>query len=85
MDDLFDSLPQSKGVTVDDVMITAAAMLAVYIREPEFVGQTKDRLATVEASRIVEKAVQDKFEHWLTSNQWLQNRSSIVEVTALDI
>lgn len=56
------------GITTDDVMISAAAMLAVYIREPEFVGQTKDRLATVEATRIVEKAVQDQFEHWLTSN-----------------
>ena len=57
------------GVTTEDVMISAAAMLAVYIREPEFVGQTKDRLATVEAARIVEKAVQDQFEHWLTSNK----------------
>lgn len=57
------------GVTTEDVMISAAGMLAIYIREPEFVGQTKDRLATVEAQRIVEKAVQDQFEHWLTSNR----------------
>jgi topoisomerase-4 subunit B len=56
-------------VTTEDVMISAAGMLAVYIREPEFVGQTKDRLATVEAQRIVEKAVQVQFEHWLTSNR----------------
>lgn len=57
------------AVTTEDVMISAAGMLAVYIREPEFVGQTKDRLATVEAQRIVEKAVQVQFEHWLTSNR----------------
>ena len=43
-------------VTSEDVMISAAGMLSVFIREPEFVGQTKDRLATVEAIRIVETA-----------------------------
>ena len=41
-------------ITSDDVMISAAGMLSVFIREPEFVGQTKDRLATIEAIRIVE-------------------------------
>jgi topoisomerase-4 subunit B len=52
-------------VTSDDVMATCAAMLSVFIREPEFQGQTKDKLATVEASRIVENAVRDAFDHWL--------------------
>jgi len=55
-------------VTTDDVMISAAGMLSVFIREPEFVGQTKDRLATVEAQRIVENAIRDPFDHWLASN-----------------
>lgn len=55
-------------ITPDDVMISAAGMLAVYIREPEFVGQTKDKLATVEAQRIVEKAIQDSADHWLAGN-----------------
>lgn len=54
--------------TTDDVMTSIAAMLAVYIREPEFVGQTKDRLATTEATRIVEKAIADSFDHWLAGN-----------------
>ncbi len=40
-------------ITTDDVMTSAAAMLSVFIREPEFVGQTKDKLATVEAQKIV--------------------------------
>ncbi len=53
-------------ITADDVMGTAAAMLSVFIREPEFQGQTKDRLATQEAARIVENAVRDAFDHWLT-------------------
>ena len=55
-------------VTTDDVMISAAGMLSVFIREPEFVGQTKDRLATVEAQRIVENALRDPFDHWLADN-----------------
>jgi topoisomerase-4 subunit B len=55
-------------ITAEDVMGTAAAMLSIFIREPEFQGQTKDKLATVEAGRIVENAVKDAFDHWLTDS-----------------
>ncbi len=55
-------------VTSDDVMATCAAMLSVFIREPEFQGQTKDKLATTEASRIVENAIRDAFDHWLAAS-----------------
>jgi topoisomerase-4 subunit B len=55
-------------VTSEDVMAGATAMLSVFIREPEFQGQTKDRLATAEATRIVESAVKDQFDHWLAGN-----------------
>ena len=55
-------------ITTDDVMTSAAAMLSVFIREPEFVGQTKDKLATVEAGRIVENAIRDRFDHWLAAS-----------------
>jgi topoisomerase IV subunit B len=55
-------------ITTDDVMISAAAMLSVFVREPEFVGQTKDRLATLEAQRIVESALRDAFDHWLAAS-----------------
>ena len=55
-------------LTTDDVMTGAAVMLSVFIREPEFVGQTKDKLATTEASRIVDAAIRDAFDHWLTGN-----------------
>jgi topoisomerase IV subunit B len=54
-------------VTTDDVMVTCAAMLSVFIREPEFQGQTKEKLATLEAARIVENAVRDAFDHWLAA------------------
>jgi topoisomerase IV subunit B len=52
-------------IIADDVMTTAASMLSVFIREPEFQGQTKDKLATVEAQRIVENTIKDAFDHWL--------------------
>ena len=55
-------------VTGEDVMISAAGMLSVFIREPEFVGQTKDRLASAEAQRIVDNAIRDSFDHWLADN-----------------
>lgn len=55
-------------ITADDVMTSAAAMLSVFIREPEFVGQTKDKLASGEATRIVENAIRDPFDHWLADN-----------------
>ncbi|MBX9862078.1 MAG: DNA topoisomerase IV subunit B [Hyphomicrobium sp.] len=55
-------------ITAEDVMGTAAAMLSVFIREPEFQGQTKDKLATQEAARLVESAVKDAFDHWLTDS-----------------
>ncbi|MEQ1650218.1 MAG: DNA topoisomerase IV subunit B [Hyphomicrobiaceae bacterium] len=53
-------------ITADDVMSTATSMLSVFIREPEFQGQTKEKLATQEATRIVENTVKDAFDHWLT-------------------
>ena len=55
-------------ITADDVLGTATAMLSVFIREPEFQGQTKDKLASQEATRIVEGAVRDAFDHWLADS-----------------
>ncbi len=55
-------------ITTDDVMISAAGMLSVFVREPEFVGQTKDKLATVEAQRLVENAIRDPFDHFLADS-----------------
>ncbi len=64
-------------VTSEDVMISAAGMLSAFIREPEFVGQTKDKLATVEAQRLVETAIRDPFDHWLADNP--QEGSKLLE------
>jgi topoisomerase IV subunit B len=65
---------RAAAVTVEDVMVSAAGMLSVFIREPEFVGQTKDRLATGEAQRIVENAMRDSFDHWLMASPQQANR-----------
>jgi topoisomerase-4 subunit B len=61
-------------VTGDDVMSGAACMISVFIREPEFQGQTKDRLATAEATRIVESAMRDPLDHWLAGNPTQANK-----------
>jgi topoisomerase-4 subunit B len=65
---------RASSITSDDVMAGAGAMLSVFIREPEFQGQTKDRLATAEAQRIVEQASRDPFDHWLAGNPAAANR-----------
>jgi topoisomerase-4 subunit B len=65
---------RAASITSDDVMTGAGAMLSVFIREPEFQGQTKDRLATAEAQRIVEQAIKDPFDHWLAGNPVQANK-----------
>ncbi len=56
---------RAKDVTGDDLMGQSAAMISVFIREPEFQGQNKGRLMSVEAARVVETTVRDAFDHWL--------------------
>ncbi len=55
-------------ITADDIMNGAAVMLSVFIREPQFQGQTKEKLATAEAAKWVDTAVKDYFDHWLSSD-----------------
>jgi topoisomerase IV subunit B len=65
---------RAASITSDDILDGTAAMLSVFIREPEFQGQTKDRLATAEAQRIVDQAVRDQFDHWLAGNPIQANK-----------
>jgi topoisomerase-4 subunit B len=55
-------------LTGDDVMTSCAALISVFLREPEFQGQNKSRLMTQEASRIVEATLRDAFDHWLAAS-----------------
>ncbi len=53
----------------EDVMTGAELMLSLFIRDPQFQSQTKDRLTSPEATRLVEAAVRDHFDHWLADNE----------------
>jgi topoisomerase-4 subunit B len=59
---------KARELTADDVMVGSELMLSVFIREPQFQSQTKDRLTSPEAAGLVEKAVRDHFDHWLGHN-----------------
>ena len=59
---------KATNITADDVMSYAGILLSVFIRGPEFVGQTKDKLSTTSAFRLVEAAVRDRFDHWLAAS-----------------
>jgi topoisomerase-4 subunit B len=59
---------RASALTTDDVMAGCAALISVFIREPEFQGQNKGRLQTAEAARLVDGAVRDAFDHWLAAS-----------------
>jgi len=54
-------------ITADDVVAQAGALISVFIANPEFQGQTKEKLSNQDAQRLVEKALADPFDHWLTA------------------
>jgi topoisomerase-4 subunit B len=56
---------RAADIARDDLVSGGCALVSLFIREPEFVGQTKDRLASAEAQRLVEGAVRDHFDTWL--------------------
>jgi len=55
-------------VTAEDLMAPLAAKLSLFMREPQFQGQTKERLASPEAARLVETALRDRFDHWMAGD-----------------
>ncbi|MES1198682.1 MAG: DNA topoisomerase IV subunit B [Pseudomonadota bacterium] len=61
-------------ISPDDVMGTTAALVSVFIKDPQFEGQTKGRLVSTEAAKIVEQAVRDPFDHWLAASPAEANR-----------
>ena len=54
-------------ITADDVLAQAGALVSVFVANPEFQGQTKERLSSSDAQRLVENALRDPFDHWLTA------------------
>ncbi len=59
---------KAKDIAPEDVVTGSEAMLSVFVREPQFQSQTKDRLTSPEAARLVENAVRDHFDHFLSDN-----------------
>ena len=59
---------KAKDITADDIVTSSEIMLSVFIRDPQFQSQTKDRLTSPEAARLVENAVRDHFDHYLSDH-----------------
>jgi len=59
---------KAQQVTAEDAVEPAACLLSLFLAEPQFSGQTKERLATPEATRLVEQALRDHFDHWLSGD-----------------
>ncbi|MCI5044613.1 MAG: DNA topoisomerase IV subunit B [Aquisalinus sp.] len=60
---------KATSITAEDVMGTSGAMLSVFISNPEFQGQTKDKLATTEAQKLTDAAIRAEFDHWLAGHR----------------
>ena len=60
-------------ITADDIVGTADVMLSLFLKDPQFQGQTKEKLASPEAARLVENAVKDPFDHWLSADTKMAN------------
>ena len=59
---------RAEQIAADDVVEAACAMLSIYIRDPQFQGQTKERISNPEAVRLIEATVRDHFDHWLSGD-----------------
>jgi len=64
---------KASQITTDDIMDGAAGLVSIFIPEPQFQGQTKEKLVTVEAQRLVEGLVGDNFDHFLTGDKEAAN------------
>lgn len=71
------NIKKAANITAEDFLSDASIMLSVFIRDPQFQGQTKDKLTSVKAIRLVEQAVKDSFDHWLTSDT--ENANALLE------
>jgi topoisomerase-4 subunit B len=72
---------KAADINADDALASSAVMLSVFLREPQFQGQTKDRLVSADATRLTEQAVRDRFDHWLSSDT---ARATYLLETAID-
>ncbi len=64
---------QAAKITADDVLGDACIMLSIFITDPQFQGQTKERLSNTEAQKLVESSLGDHFDHWLSASPEMAN------------
>lgn len=60
---------KAANITADDVIGNVQGIISLFISDPQFQGQTKDKLSNRNVIRMVENAVKDHFDHWLTGNK----------------
>jgi topoisomerase-4 subunit B len=60
---------KASQITAEDICGGAVMMLSLFLRDPQFQGQTKEKLASVEATRLVEATIKDHFDHWLSADK----------------
>lgn len=71
------NIKKASAISAEDFLSDACIMLSVFICDPQFQGQTKDKLTSTKAIRLVESAVKDSFDHWLSSDP--ENASALLE------
>lgn len=68
---------KAANINTEDILGSAGLMMSVFIRDPQFQGQTKEKLVSIKATKLVENAVNDFFDHWLTEDT--ENANAILE------
>jgi len=64
---------KTAGITGEDIFVNSCSLISVFIKNPQFQGQTKDKLTNPEATRLVENAIRDHFDHWLSGAPAMAN------------
>lgn len=64
---------KTAGITGEDIFINSCNLISVFIKNPQFQGQTKDKLTNPEAAKLVENAIRDHFDHWLSGSPAMAN------------
>ncbi len=64
---------KTASITGEDIFINSCSLISVFIKNPQFQGQTKDKLTNPEAAKLVESAIRDHFDHWLSGNPAMAN------------
>jgi topoisomerase-4 subunit B len=71
------NIKKASSINADDFLGDACILLSAFIKDPQFQGQTKDKLTSLKATKLVETAIKDIFDHWLTADT--ENATALIE------